>query len=143
MVEFIVNYISIIGWALFLFLLFLHIDQVSGLGINLLHRINFEFFSNIDPQNHQIVLNVLLKWTSAALSIIASIFINKIISVVVKKKKYTVKLRRYVYYKLRTSYIISDKWITHTIIPKLINVFLHGKPLNYYNQSDHINQLMK
>ena len=143
LVEFIVNYISIIGLALFLFLLFLHIDQVSGQGINLLHRINFKYFSKIDPQNYQIVLNVLLKWASAALSIIASIFINKLISVVVKKKKYTVKLRRYTYYKLRKHYIVSDKWITHTIIPKLINVFLHGKPLNYYNQSDHINQLMK
>lgn len=141
-VEFIVNYISIIGLALFLFLLFLRIDQVSGLGIKLLHKINTSLFSKMDPQNYQIVYNALLKWVSAIFSIIASIFINKLIFIVVKKKKYTVKLRRYIYYKLRKYYIVSDKWITHTIVPKLINVFLHGKPLNYYNQSKHIKQLM-
>lgn len=143
LVEFIVNYISIIGLAIFLFLILLHINQVSNLGIRILHKISIIFFDGIDPQNYQIVYNALLKCTNAVLSVITSIFINKLISIVVKKKKYMVRLRRYVYYKLRKHYIISDKWITHTIIPKLINVFLHGKPLNYYNQSDHINQLMK
>lgn len=142
-VEFIVNYISVIGLPLFLFLLFLRIDQVSGLGISLLHKISASFFSRIDPTNYKIIHNALSKLASVMLSVITSIFINKLISITVKKKNYTVKLRRYIYYKLRIHYIISDKWITHTIIPKLINVFLHGKPLNYYNQSDHIKQLMK
>lgn len=142
-VEFIVNYISVIGLALFLFLLFLRIDQVSGLGINLLHKISDKFFSGIDPRNYQIIYNALLKWASVTLSVATSIFLNKFISIIVRKKKYMIRLRRYIYYKLRKQYIISDKWITHTIIPELINVFLHGKPLNYYNQSDHIKQLMK
>lgn len=143
LMEFIVNYISIIGLAIFLFLILLHINQVSSLGINICYKINTIFFAGIDPQNYQIVYSALLKCASAALSVIISIFINKLISIVVKKKKYTVRLRRYIYYKLRKRYVISDKWITHTIIPKLINVFLHGKPLNFYNQSDHIKQLME
>ncbi len=143
LVEFIVNYISIIGLAIFLFLILLHINQVSSLGINIYHKINTIFFAGIDPQNYQIIYSALLKCVSAALSMIISIFINKLISIVVKKKKYTVRLRRYIYYKLRKRYVISDKWIIHTIIPKLINVFLHGKPLNFYNQSDHIKQLME
>lgn len=142
-VEFIVNNISIIGLALFLFLLFFRIDQVSGFGIKLLHKISAAFFSKIAPQNYQIIYKALLKSVNAALSVIISILLNKLVSIIAKKKKYTIKLRRDIYYKLRKRYIISDKWITHTIIPKLINVFLHGKPLNYYNQSDHVKQLMK
>lgn len=143
LIEFIVNYISIIGLAIFLFLILLHINQASSLVINVLHKINTIFGAGINPQNYQIVYSALLKCASAALSVIISIFINKLISIVVKKKKYMVRLKRYIYYKLRKCYDISDKWITHTIIPKLINVFLHGKPLNFYNQSDHIKQLME
>jgi len=126
-----------------LFLLFSHINQVSDLGIFLLQKVNFILGTEIDPQYYQAVYNFLLKCGSASLSVIVSIVFNKIMFVVMKKKKYTVRLRRYIYYKLRNHYIISDKSITHAVIPKLINIFLHGKPLNYYNQSDHIKQLMK
>ena len=132
LVEFIVNYISIIGLAVFLFLILLHINQVSSLGINILNKINTILGDEIEPQNYQIVYSALLKCTSATASVIISIFFDKPISIVAKKKKYTIRLKRYIYYKLRKCYGISDKWITHTIIPKLINVFLHGKPLNCY-----------
>lgn len=101
LVEYIVNNISIIGVALFLFLLFLRIDQVSGFGIKLLQKINAIFFSKIDPQNYQIINNVLLKSANAVLSVVTSILINKLIPTIAKKKKYTVKLRREIYYKLR------------------------------------------
>lgn len=142
-VEFIVNNSSIIGIALILFLLFSHSNQLSLMGIALFNKINNSFFSDIDIQNYQIVCNFMAKWINAIFSLLVSICINKLIYIFVKKKRYTVRLRRHIYNKLRKHYIISDKWITHTIIPKLINVFLHGKPLNYYNQSDHIKQLMK
>lgn len=74
LVEFIVNYISIIGLAVFLFLILLHINQVSSLGINILNKINTILGDEIEPQNYQIVYSALLKCTSATASVIISIF---------------------------------------------------------------------
>ncbi|MCM1235915.1 MAG: hypothetical protein NC489_37970 [Ruminococcus flavefaciens] len=141
--EFIVNHISVIVLTIFLYFLFSYFDEVSSFYINLLYKIEINLFSNVDPQNYQEVYNTSSSLAIIVLSAIISVLAEKLVSIILKKKKYVVKVRRYIYYQLRKWYLISDKWIMHTIIPKLINVFLHGKPLNYYNQANHISQLMR
>lgn len=141
--ELFVNNIFIIGLSTLLFLVFLGIDKISNLSIILYQKIDIAFCARINPQNSQSVYSFAIKCGSATLSVLISIILNKFIAFIAKKKTYSSNIRRYTYYELNKRYTISNKWIMHAFIPKIINVFLHGKPLNYNNQVNYIKHLMQ
>lgn len=142
-IEFFVNNIVVIIISVLFFLMLLYNDIMCNVSLFAIHKINDFFDFKFSSQSSDKIYNLMRKCENAFLSVLVGIILNKIISLCKRKKDYASQLRRYIYYHLNKIYTFSNKWIICAVIPKLINVFLHGKPLNYYNQTNHIKKLME
>lgn len=149
LLEIIINNIVSIVLFIIIFLIFFHINKITNWGGQASQEIYNTIFSKIDSQYqesiYKIILFILKGLVNALLSVLVSTFVTRCINNILftkKKTRLSLKLKRRIYYNLNKRYLISEKFIVRALVPKMINVFLHSKPLNYYNQTDHISRLM-
>lgn len=149
LLEVIINHIVFIALFIIISTVFFHINKISNLGVKVSREVYNIIFSKIDSQYHEniykIILFILNGLVNAFASVLMSTFVSRCINNILstkKKTKYSLRLKRGIYYNLNKRYLISEKFIIRALVPKMINVFLHSKPLNYYNQADHISRLM-
>lgn len=141
-IEFILNNIFIILMTICLFFIIGHIAQWSNWGINFLRDNKATLSSGVDPQNQKPYYKLIFFGVEVIISPLIIFIFKKFLSKILARKKYAPKLRRRLYYCLNKRYEKSRNGISRTIIPKMINVFLHGKSLNFYNQNNHISKIV-
>lgn len=139
----IINNAFIIVLTILLFFIFMYRTQLSNWGINLLLKLRANLLIGIAPKNQNCYYKIIVALVELVISSLISCGINRFVSKISIIKEYAPRFRRWVYDWLRKKYEKSNKGITHAIIPWWINLFLHGKSLNFYNQNSYIQTIMK